>query len=113
MLFNLDFANNTVLSCFVFFCYYLFIIIINLCFLIPAVIAKISNHIAEVEIRIEISSKKAKAEIEMHAVTSTTKINKVFNIFSVAQIFEGFLLISSFCSNSSRKYFFFLLYFST
>ena len=112
MLFNLDFANNTVLSCFVFFCYYLFIII-NLRFLIPAVIAKISNHIAEVEIRIEISSKKAKAEIEMHPVTSTTKINKVFNIFSVAQIFEGFLLISSFCSNSSRKYFFFLLYFST
>ena len=105
MLFNLDFANNTVLSCFVFFCYYLIIIIIiiNLCFLIPAVIAKISNHIAEVEIRIEISSKKAKAEIEMHPVTSTTKINKVFNIFSVAQIIEGFLLISSFCSNFSRK----------
>ena len=41
MLFNLDFANNTISSCFFFF------LIIDLYFLIPAVIAQIFNPIAE------------------------------------------------------------------
>ena len=43
MLFNLDFANNTVLSCFFFF-----FLIIDLYFSIPAVIAEIYNPIAEI-----------------------------------------------------------------
>ena len=42
MLFNLDFANNTILSCFLFF-----FLIIDLYFLIPAGIALIFNSIAE------------------------------------------------------------------
>ena len=42
MLFNLDFANNTISSCFLFF-----FLIIDLYFLIPAGIALIFNSIAE------------------------------------------------------------------
>ena len=47
MLFNLDFANNTLLSCFFFF-----FLIIDLYFLIPAFIAQIFNPIAELVIPI-------------------------------------------------------------
>ena len=56
MLFNLDFANNTILSCFFFF-----FLIIDLYFLIPAVILQIFNHIAEATTPIRIPSKEAKA----------------------------------------------------
>ena len=58
MLFILDFANNTILSCFFFF-----FLIIDLYFLIPTVIAQIFNSIEELLIHIEITSKEAKAEI--------------------------------------------------
>ena len=61
MLFNLDFANNTILSC-VFF----FFLIIDLYFLIHAVITQIFNPIAELVIPIGISTKEAKAETETH-----------------------------------------------
>ena len=63
MLFNLVFANNTILSCFFFF-------------LIPAFIAKVFNPIAELVILIVIPSKEAKAEIQMHPVTAEAKIRK-------------------------------------
>ena len=59
MLFNLDIANNTILSCFFFF-----FLIADLYFLIPAVIVQIFNLIAELLIPIGIPIKKAKAEIE-------------------------------------------------
>ena len=65
MLFNLKFATNTTLSGF-FFCF----LIIDLCFLIPAAIAQISNHTAELIIPIGISRKEARAEIEIHPVTA-------------------------------------------
>ena len=55
MLFNLGFANNIILSCFFFF-----FLIIDLYFLIPAVIAQIFNPIAELVIPIGIPSKQAK-----------------------------------------------------
>ena len=61
MLFNLDFANNTILSC-VFF----FFLIIDLYFLTHAVITQIFNPIAELVIPIGISTKEAKAEMETH-----------------------------------------------
>ena len=67
MPFNLDFAKNTILS---FSC--LFFLIIDLYFLIPAVIAEILNPIA-----IEIPSKEAKTEIEIHLVAAEAKM---FNI---------------------------------
>ena len=57
-LFNLDFGNNTILSCFFFF-----LLIIDLYFLIPVAIAQISNHIAELINPIAIPSKEAKSEI--------------------------------------------------
>ena len=45
MLFTLDFANNTILSCFFFF-----FLIIDLYFLIPAAIVQNFNPITEIEI---------------------------------------------------------------
>ena len=45
MLFNLDYLNNTILPCFFFF-----FLIIDLYFLIPAIIAQIFNPIAELAI---------------------------------------------------------------
>ena len=54
VLFNLDFAKNTVLSCF-------FSLIINLYYLIPVVTAQMFNLIAEIIILIAIQIKEAKA----------------------------------------------------
>ena len=53
MLFNLDFANKTILSCF-----FLFFLIIDLYFLIPAVTGEIFNRIVELVIPIGIPRKK-------------------------------------------------------
>ena len=63
MLFHLDFASNTVRSCF-----FLFFLIIDLYFLIPAVIAQIFDPIAEFVISLGIPIKEEKAEIEIHPV---------------------------------------------
>ena len=63
MLFNLDFANNTISSCFS-----LLSLIIDLYSLILGVIMQIFNHIAELAIPIGIATKEAKAEIETHPV---------------------------------------------
>ena len=63
MLFNLDFANNIILSCFFFI-------------LIPAVIAQNFNPIAELLTPIGILIKEAKAEIEKHLVIVEAKIRK-------------------------------------
>ena len=54
MLFNLIFAQNAILSSFV-----LFFLIIDLYFLIPAVIAETSNPTAEIWISTRIPSKEA------------------------------------------------------
>ena len=62
-LFKLDFANNTILSCFFFF-----LLIIDLHFLISAVITQIFNPIVELVIPIGIPTKEAKAEKETHPV---------------------------------------------
>ena len=71
MLFNLDFANNTISSCSFFF-----FLIIDLYLLIPSVFAQIFNHTAELVIPIGIPSKEAKAEIEIHPVIVEAKIRK-------------------------------------
>ena len=55
MLFNLDFANNTILSWFFFI-----FIIIGVYFLVPAVIAQIFNPIAELLIPIGMPIKEEK-----------------------------------------------------
>ena len=63
MLLNLDFANNTVLLWF-----FLFFLIIDLYFLILAVIKQIGNPIEELVIYIGISNKEGKGEIDRHSV---------------------------------------------
>ena len=65
MLFNL--LLILILLCFFFF------LIIDLNFLISAVIAQVFNSIAELVIPIEIPSENEKAEIEMHPVTPEAK----------------------------------------
>ena len=69
MQFNLDFANNIILLCF-------FFLIIDLYFLIPAVIAHIFNPIAELVIPLGVPIREAKAEIEIHLVNVEAKIRK-------------------------------------
>ena len=64
-------SNNNILSCFFFF-----FLIIDLYFLIPAAIAEIFIPIAELVIPIGISSKEAKAEIEIYAVIVEATIYK-------------------------------------
>ena len=66
---NLDFANNILLFCFFFF-------IIDLHFLIAAVIAQIFNPIAELIIPIGIPTKEEQAEMEIHPVIVNSKRKK-------------------------------------
>ena len=67
MLFNLVFAKNTILSCF-----FLFFLIIDLYFLIPAVTVQFSNSTAKFVISTGTSNRKAKAE-QSHPVTAKAK----------------------------------------
>ena len=84
MLFNnVDFANNTILSCFFFF-----FLIISSYFLIPTVTAQIFNPIAEYVIPIGIPSKEAKAEIKTHPVNERAKIRKC-SIYFRLQFLQG------------------------
>ena len=71
ILFNLDFADSTILSCFFLFLNYWLI------FLILAAIAQIVSPIEELAIPIGIPSKEAKAEIEIYPVIVETKIKSV------------------------------------
>ena len=71
MLFELDFAKNTILSCFFFF-----FLISDLYLLIPAVITQNFNPIAELVIPIGILTKEAKAEMEMHPVIVEIKMSQ-------------------------------------
>ena len=71
ILFNLDFANNIILSCF-FFCY----LFINLYLSIAAVITQIFNPIAELVILIAIATKEAKAEMKTHPVIAKITISE-------------------------------------
>ena len=69
MLFNLGFAKNTTLS-------YLFVFffIIDLYFLILAVIAQIFDSTVELALPIAIQTKEAKAEIQTHPINTEAKI---------------------------------------
>ena len=71
ILFNLNFANNTSLSCLFFFFFDYWLIL-----LIPAVITQMFNPIAEFTLPTGISNKDAKAEMVTHPVTVETKIIK-------------------------------------
>ena len=71
MLFYLDFADNTILSCFFFF-----FVITDLYLFIPAVIEQIFNPTAEFVIPIGIPIKEAKAEMKTHPIIVDAKIRK-------------------------------------
>ena len=71
MLFNLVFANNTVLSYFFFF-----FLINDSYFFIPAIIAQIFNPISEIVIPIGRPSKESKEEVKIHPVIAEAKIRK-------------------------------------
>ena len=68
MLFNLNFTNNIILSCFFFF-----FLTIELSYLILAAIAQIFNCIVELVITIE---EEAKEETEIYLVIAEAKIRK-------------------------------------
>ena len=71
MLFNLDLAYNTILSCFIFF-----FLIIDLHFLIPAAMSQIFNSIAELVVPLGMSIKEVKEEIEIYLVIVEAKTRK-------------------------------------
>ena len=75
IVFNLDFPSNTILSCFFFF------LIIDLYFLIHAVIADIFVPTAELVIPKGIATNEANTEIEMQPVTVEAKISKCSTLF--------------------------------
>ena len=68
---KLVFANNAISSCFFFF-----FLIIDLYFLILANIAQIFNPILKLIIPLEISTKEAKVQMEIHTVTAKTKVKE-------------------------------------
>ena len=68
---NLDFANNTIL-----FCFFFFFLIIELYFLIPAVITQIFNPTTKLVTPRGIATKEAKTDMKTQSGTVETKINK-------------------------------------
>ena len=63
---------NSAISWFIFF----FFLIIDLYFLILAIITQIFNSIAELITPLEMLIKEAKSEMEIHTVTAKTKLRK-------------------------------------
>ena len=71
MLFDLDFANNTIHHASFFFSF-----LKTYTFLIPVVLTQIFTPIAELVVPIEILTKEVKAEIEKHPVIVEIKISE-------------------------------------
>ena len=74
MLFNLDFASNTIFTILSYF--FFFFLIIDLYFLVPAVIEQFFNPIAELVVPTETPTKETDAEMETHQVIEELKITK-------------------------------------
>ena len=87
MLFNLDFANNIILSGL-----FLFFLIIDLSFLISAVITRIFNPIIELSISIGISTKEAKVEMEKLQKESYQYNSKLYKPFYASYLLIPFSL---------------------
>ena len=98
IVFNIGFGSKTISSCFFFF-----ILIIDLYFLIPAVITEMFFVNAELVVPTGITNKEARAEIETHLVTVESKISKCSVYFRILQTFLCFLFIYSFCFFSLMK----------
>ena len=87
MPFNLDFANNIILSGL-----FLFFLIIDLSFLISAVITRIFNPIIELSISIGISTKEAKVEMEKLQKESYQYNSKLYKPFCASYLLIPFSL---------------------
>ena len=97
MLFNSDYADNSILSCFVFV-----FLITDLYVFIPEVIAQIFNPISELVIQ--------KAESEIYQVIAEARI-KFSKYFRVAQTIFSFYLSIHFALFLQRNNFLFHLFF--
>ena len=99
MLFNLDFAKNTISSYFFFF-----FLIIDLYFLIPAIITRMFDSVAKLVIPIGIPIKEAQPEMETHPVIVEITISGQYNsnlykLFYASYSlihFDLFLLVNNF-----------------
>lgn len=86
---NLFFSNNTFLSCF-----FLLVLIIDLCFLIPAVNVQIFNPGAELVMLTEKPSYEANAEVETYPLTTEIKIRKCSSNLKRCKLFYAFQLLT-------------------
>ena len=96
--FDLDFPINAILSCF-----FLFFLIINLYFLILAVIAQNFHPTPELVIPTGRLINNVNAEIETQPVTVEGKIRKCPTKFKFLHVFLCFLVISSPCFISFKR----------
>ena len=104
MLFNLDFANNIILSGL-----FLFFLIIDLSFLISAAITRIFNPIIKLSISIGISTKEAKAEIEKLQKESYQYYSKLYKPFYASYLLIPFNLFLQLINFLLHLFFFFNL----
>ena len=79
------------------------LLIIDLYFLIVAVVAVIFNPTPELVIIVRIVTKEAKAEIETHSVIAEAKIRISSTYYKIVQTFLCFLLINSLWSTFLTK----------
>ena len=106
LVFNLVFANDTVLSYFFFFFFITDVYFFNSCSYCTQF-----HPTAELTMPVGIPTKEAKAEIETHPVTAKMKISAQCNS-KPYKTFLYFLLINSFWLFLQRNNFLFHLYFS-
>ena len=85
LLSNLSFPSTNIFSWF-----FLFFFIIDFCFLIPAVTAKMLNSTVELIRPTGTQTNEANAEIEMQTVTVATKISKFSIYFKYLHVFLYF-----------------------
>ena len=104
MLFNLVLAGNNVFSCL-----FLSFLIIDLNFLIIAVVARVFIPTVKLAIPAGITTEEAKGEMEIHPATVEAKISNCLISLKTVQIFLDFLLINSFCFISSLFRLYFLI----
>ena len=85
---------------------FLFFLIIDLNFLIAAVITQTFNPTVELVVPIGITTKEAKAKIGIHPVIAEAKIRKCSIYLKIVQTFLCLLVINSFWSITLTKQFF-------
>ena len=105
IVFNLSFSNNTILSCFFFFFF-----MIDLYFLIPAMVAQIFNPIAEIVIPTGTQTNDANAEIKTQLVIVEDRISK-FSTFKYLHVFLYFCSLNHYVLFYQKENFLFHQFF--